>query len=43
MKEIIINLTDKIFDNLEGCMTMLLVFGLVVVIPLILAFLSTIK
>ncbi len=35
MKEIIIHLIDKTFDNIDGCITALLVFGLVIVLPLI--------
>jgi hypothetical protein len=34
MKEIIIHLIDKSYDNLEGCMVLLLIFGLVVIIPI---------
>jgi len=43
MKEIIIHLIDKTYDNIEGCVVILLAFGMIIIIPVVLVLLNAIK
>lgn len=43
MKEIIMHLIDKIFDNFDACLVMMLFFGIFILVPIIVFLGSIIK